>query len=105
MKSFLIALVLLISTLLSANNDEIKKDLEVFVQLSAAYLYEVDDEELPNALMPHLVKYKHIKAMEIIESTDDELFMSYYKDKDQLIFNKSIPQNLKELLGSYIQLI
>ncbi|MEA3498109.1 MAG: transporter substrate-binding domain-containing protein, partial [Campylobacterota bacterium] len=106
MKNILIYILLFITITLNANNNnEIEKDLASFAKLSASYLYEVDDEQLPIALEPYLIKYKHIKALKITEGDNDEVFMRYYKDKQKLIFNKQIPENLKKLknISSHIQ--
>ncbi|MCU7835814.1 MAG: transporter substrate-binding domain-containing protein [gamma proteobacterium symbiont of Taylorina sp.] len=100
MKRILIALFFLISiTAVNANsiNQEIKNDLNFFANLSAKYLYEVDEEQLLVVLKPSLKIHKHIRALKIIENIDNEIFITFYKDGSQSVFNQPIPEELKRL--------
>ena len=93
----LIFLCFTITSSAYCSNKNIKSDLRYFASLSANYLYEVDEEQLPIALEPYLAKYKHIKAIKIIESVDNATFMTYYNDGVKSIFNQPIPKTLKQL--------
>ncbi len=103
MKNILISLFLSFLFLVSSLNanetskSQIEQDIKYLSSLSAKSVYNIENEELPIILKPFLEKNKNIKAVIIIESTDNETFMTYFRDENKLIFNKNIPTSLTKL--------
>ncbi len=58
-------------------------------------LYNVDTENLPQLLKSYLKENKNVEAIELIESLDKEIVFQFYKDKENMVFNKILPKKSK----------
>ncbi len=76
----------------------LKKDARLISSLSSKYIYNFEHEQLQLILQPYLEIKQEIKALQIIENVDNEVFLTYYLDKNsQAVFNGVIPESYKSL--------
>jgi PAS domain S-box-containing protein len=83
-----LSFVHLFSSQLSTNN---------LAKICSNSLYNLDDTQIKNIIKSYLINEKDIKAIEVIDSTDNSTFLTIFRDKSKLIFNKPLPNNLKHL--------
>ncbi len=72
------------------------KITQQIADLSAASLYHIDNEELPNLLKNILIENSEVKALSIQESNETEIFFTFFRENKQFIYNQPIPQWLTQ---------
>lgn len=64
-------------------------------ELSAALVYNLDNQQMPFLLKPYLKKQTSIMALIITETIDNEVMLTFYRDKNQMVFNQPVPDTVK----------
>lgn len=83
---FLLFLFIAFSSLYSS-----QEKAEDIAKISAKYLYEYDTESLQRVFSSDLVKNDTIYGMKIVDTLTSDIFLRYYKDGKNIIFDKKIP--------------
>jgi len=82
-----------IVTSLSAKTD-IAKELGNIIANS---LYNLDNDQAKVLLKPFLEQNNNVRAVKIIDATDNSIFLQLYIDDDQTIYDKDIPKDILKL--------
>jgi len=91
-KKLLIILLFLTTTLFASQSA-----VEDLAKLSANSLYNLDNEQVEISIEPYLEGKEYIKALKIIDNTDNSIFFSLYKKDGKFIKQQKIPQNFLDL--------
>jgi polar amino acid transport system substrate-binding protein len=89
---FIVIFILSFSSL-CASNDKVSE----IAKLSAVSLFNMDKTSLELVLKLYISKYSEVKALKVINSINNEIYFSFYKENDKLIFNNEFPIFIKDL--------
>ena len=82
-----------IVNLLYANQETVNN----LAKLSASSLYNLDDEQIALSIKPYLKDKNSIKAVKIIDNTDNSVFFKIFKQDGKYINQKQIPKDILDL--------
>ena len=92
-----ISVFLLFVGLAFANGKNLDKTVENISKISAVSLYNYDDVTLKNLINQFIIQNDAIKAIEVLDTVNKTVFYKVYKKDRELIENKSLPKEYKNL--------
>ena len=92
----LVSLLFIFTGQVLANSDQALEKSRDIANISKIFLYNLDRTQLQQTLSVILEQDQNIKAINVIDTVENNPFFSYYREENTAIYNQTIPKSFEQ---------